>query len=281
MKRLLALVIAAAVVFSLAACDVLNIDTDPYGTEGLQTPALTPTGTATPESTPTPSPTQTLAPSPTRIPSPTPTMPPEQAEAQERYPALLGYCRDYLDLSAAAGIKAMYDKGYVTQQQLEALYDIWGEMRDYDEEQWTAVQDDMRLMSDIVNGRLKELDEDSGEKFYSMICTAPQQGAAYINLFDTQQKQDRMKAAIDLADKWYSGQTDGELLNLEDAYYSEDLTPGETAMLGYYICYSKDIPARIQVNGTVVETLKYISENGFLEYADNAYYKLIDLNNKA
>lgn len=279
MKRLLALLSAAAVVASLAACSVFSVNTDPYGSETQQTPSLSPTKTVAPSPTASLTPTATPSPDPTPSPALSPTIPPEQAEALKKYEKLLGYCKDYLDLSAAAEIKGMYDEGKVSKAQFEALYDVWGDMKDYDEEQWTTVQDEMRMMGDIINARLKQLDEADGENFYGTICTLPQQGAAYINLFDTQQKQDRVKAAVDLVNKWYAQPTDVNFGEVNKAYYSPDLTPGEVLMLGYYIYYGKGMPARITVDGKSTDALEYVSRQGYLERADNAYYELIDMIN--
>jgi hypothetical protein len=278
MKRLIMLLLAAAAVLSLAACSVFSIDTDPYGTDEL---SPSPSAAGTPERTPAASPdvARTQSPSPSPSPTLSPTVPPEQVEAQKKYETLLGYCRDYLDMSAAAEIKGIYDKGRVTKEQFEALYGIWDGMKDYDADEWKAAQDETAMMADIINGRKSGLGEDDGEYFCSMMCTLPQQGAAYINLFDSQQKQDRMKAALDLVKKWYADPTDENMSGVEAAYYSEELTPGEILMLGYYIYYSKDMPARIKVDGTSTDTLDYIARQGYLDYADSAYYALIDINN--
>lgn len=273
MKRLFALLLAAAMALCLSACSLLPIDTDPYGTEGQQSPTASPT--KTPAKTLAPSPSPSLSPTPVVSPSPSPTIPPEQ----ERYDMLLGYCKDYLDFSAAAEIKGMFDDGGITEAQFEALYDIWGETADYSPDDWTAKREEIRSLSDIINGLKRTLEEQEGETFYETMCVLPQQGAAYIDLFDTQQKQDRVKAAVDLIKKWYAEPTEDNLKSFEDAFYSEDLTPGEVFMLGYYMYYGKGMPARVEADGTSVNTIDFISQKGYLEQADTAYYELIDINN--
>ncbi len=275
MKKLIALLLTAAAAACLAACSIFPIDTDPYGTEEAPSPSAAESPIATPFVSPSP----TLSPSPPPSPSPSPTVLPEQAAAQKEYEKLIGYCRDYLDMSAADAIKDMFDEGKITSEQYEALWGMWPGMKDYGSDEWAELKDETGMMSDIINGRMSGLGEDDGEYFCGMMCTLPQQGAAYISLFDSQQKQDRIKAGVDLVSKWCSDPTEENMKSVEEAYYSEDLTPGEIMMLGYYIYYNKDMPARIEVDGASKESLDYIARQGYLDYADSAYYDLIDINN--
>lgn len=279
MKKLIALLLTAAAAACLAACSIFPIDTDPYGKEEPPSPSAVVTPVAAASVSPSPSPSLSPTPSPSPTFSPSLTVPPGQAAAQKEYDKLIGYCRDYLDMSAAAAIKGMFDEGRITSAQFEALREVWPGIKDYGADEWAELKDETDMMAGIINGRMSNLGEDDGEYFCGMMCTLPQQGAAYINLFDSQQKQDRIKAAIDLVGKWCSNPTDDNLRSVEEAYYSEGLTPGEIMMLGYYIYYSKDLPARIEVDGAFTESLDYLSRQGCLDYADSAYYELIDINN--
>jgi hypothetical protein len=282
MKRFLAILITAAALMSLCACSLLPIDTDPYGTDMPPTPSAsavkTPAATS-PAPSPTTSPSPTL--SPTAVsPSPSQSITPVPSKAasqqtQGKYEKLIGYCRDYGDISAAVEIKDMYSGGEITKEQFSALFDIFGDMESYGSSDWAQAEDEVRSLGDIINGRKSNLEEDEGEYFYETMCVLPQHGAAYINLFDSQQKQDRVKAAIDLIKKWYADPTDENLKSFEEAYYSQDLTPGEIFMIGYYMYYGEGMPARIQAN---VSTIDFISQQGYIDYADAAYYELIDIN---
>lgn len=205
---------------------------------------------------------------------PKPTLSEEEKRNLERYSKLFGYCEKYKDWSAAILIKEMFDEGKISNSQYAklCLIESFEETRDLSDDLWKQVEDHVKNISSIINGHLKELNKDDLDQFYKSLCAASQQGAVYINIFDSQEKMDRVIKGVAYINKWLDEPSDENLELVKEIYFSEDFTPGEVLLLSCHLNYFPN------ENSSETRSVE-LAELGITEYSDQALESLLQMNN--
>ncbi len=275
MKKYCITLLAVLLIFSFTACTAAPAE---------QTPAPTPVST----SEPTPSPT--LEPTPT----PEPTLSPEeieQAKNIEEYEKYKMYYRTYGDDFALLFIRDMLDEEKITEDMFnEAMIIIKNgnpvETGPADELTWETFRLDYEERSSILYGKQEKMYSEALSFVINSLWDYASEGKIPITLFDSEERE-RVLAGIEIINDFFQSPTDENREQIEDMFFSEELTPGEILLLFTWISSSPDVVQikEVRVGGKKYSLSDYLSKviekygvSMGKRYVE-AYETLIELNN--
>ncbi len=269
MKKFCIQLLAIILVFSFAACTAAPAKETPSPTQETTAEQLS---AATPE--PTPKPTQT----------PEPTMAPEEMANLERFQALKRYCDDYGDEYSALLLRDMYEAGEITEKQYQSVA-LTESFRYLSGDMFKDFKSSYERTSKIINGEMEYVNSDEIDEILSMIDSFAEKGIVFVSLYKNEQKE-RLLTALDLINKWYENPTDETREAVEDMYFSEELTPGETMQLFFYMIKTPNKIKKIIVGSKTYDIEIYINDTIIKRFGESmggkagkAYEALIEQNN--